>query len=203
METIIATGASLLLGGVGTAFVTHWLNRGRDHTIDMRKKGEELYLAADEYGRALGTHHFSFLPMLNGSIDYNQMLDLQIANPPKKVHGGLEKIEMLTRIYFPSLKPYLAELLAARDAFSDVQSAHKAEYKTGYADGREWMPRFSLAIQRAHVASEALKSAILDAAERYAERPNRTFTLRPDWLNRTGPWRRRGPVKAACPDGAG
>lgn len=135
----------------------------------MRKKAEELYLATDEFGKMLSGHMLTFFPLLEGSIDYNQLLDLQIADPASKKHGGAETMEMLTRIYFPEVEPCLDELMAARDAFSEIRAQHKAAYKRGaYDDGLAWKPAFGSAMVRVDRAITAMLSAIIIAAKGHA-----------------------------------
>ncbi|MEI9966040.1 MAG: hypothetical protein WDM92_16745 [Caulobacteraceae bacterium] len=97
----------------------------------MRKKAEELYLATDEFGRDFGSHMVTFLPVLEGSIDYNQMLDLQRQTHTKKLHGGAETMEMLVRIYFPEVEGELDRLFAVRDEFSKIRSAHIGRLQGG------------------------------------------------------------------------
>lgn len=60
---------------------THRLNRNNERTLFMRKRGEEIYLAADEFGRELGGHMATLQSVVDGQIDYNQFPDPQNANP--------------------------------------------------------------------------------------------------------------------------
>lgn len=182
MTTYLAVIASALFGGIGSAFFSSWLSRRKDQTQLMREKAEQLYMAADEWCRDLGIYHFSFLPMLDCTIDYNQMLDMQKANATKKKHGGLETVQMLVRLYYPEVRPQLEALIGAQATFNEIQHAHKAEYKVIGPLGPEWKSRFMLAMHRANQTGEALTVAILDAADKYAA-PSRHDRFPPfGWL---------------------
>jgi hypothetical protein len=118
--------ATVLTSGVMSSVVTYRLNRNKEQTFFMRQKAEALYLAADEFGRDFSKHLITHLPVARGAIDYDQMLDIQLANPPDKRQGGFETVAMLASIYFPEVEPQLAALLKARDRLSELRAAHKA-----------------------------------------------------------------------------
>jgi hypothetical protein len=166
--SLVVPLATVLASGVVSGVVTHRLNRNKEQTYFMRKKAEDLYLAADEFGRQMAIHMTGFLPLIDGRIDYNQMLDNQIRNPPKKDHGGAETMEMLTRIYFPEIEPQLTELFTARTEFNKVTSAHKDAYRAEEAELDDWRPLFVSAIRRFDAAEKALKAQIVTCGRRHA-----------------------------------
>lgn len=140
----------------------------------MRQKAEALYLAADEFGRMLGAHVVRHLPVANGQIDYNTMLDRFIADPPSKAAGGPETMEMLVRIYFPEIQTQLSTLLSARDRLSRVVSLHKQAWKDGVGVGPEWIEEFVSAGKEIDLAVKGLQEGIVTSGRSYAR-----WNLRP------------------------
>jgi hypothetical protein len=164
--------ATVLTSGVASSVVTYRLNRNKEQTFFMRQKAEALYLAADEYGRGLSAHVITLLPVARGELDYNQMLDLQNANPPSKRDGGFETLSMLVSIYFPEIEPELQALLKARDRLGEVRGAHKQAYKEGEGVDPVWVAGFAQVGKEADQAIKALKAAIVRSARRYAIAPS-------------------------------
>jgi hypothetical protein len=165
---IVIAVITILMSGVVSAIVTYRLNRAKEQSFFMRKKAEELYMAADEFGRFFSLNMVAFLPLLEGKIDYNQMLDVQIANETQKRHGGLELVEMLTRIYFPEVEPKLQDVYKARDRFSEFRAAHKRAYLSDLAPSSIWMPQFAVAMKAVEAATESLKQSIVTAGRKHA-----------------------------------
>ncbi|KSB91122.1 hypothetical protein AS593_06050 [Caulobacter vibrioides] len=160
--------ATVLTSGVVSSVATYRLNRNKEQTFFMRQKAEALYLAADEFGRDVGAHVVTFFPVARGEIDYNQMLDLQIANPSKKAQGGLETMTMLVHIYFPEVQPHLGGLLASRDRWNELRAAHKAAYKAGEGVGLVWVAAFQSAGREIDLSVKDLQAAIVKSARHYA-----------------------------------
>ena len=136
----------------------------------MRGKAEQLFLAADEFENELGGHLVSYFPLLNGRIDYNQMLDLHINQGSKpRVHGGAQTLKMLVEIYFPTTRGALAQLWKCRDALNslehEVKQTYVAEGDATHPDLKAKMLAASAAISE---ANKALKAAIVEAARRHA-----------------------------------
>lgn len=159
--------ATVLTSGVASSIVTYRLNRQKEHVFFMRQKAESLYLAADEYGRALSCNIISYFPVVRGEIDYNEMLDIQMANPPSKEHGGYETLAMLVGIYFPEVESKLKILEEVRDRLSKLRNEHNKAYKNGGGVDRYWDAAFSDVTKELDCAIKALKSAILHSARRY------------------------------------
>ena len=178
VSTIFVGLATVLMSGVVSSYVTFRLNREKDQTVFMRQKAEALYLAADEFGRGFSTHIVTFLPLVKGDVDYNEMLDFQIANPPDKRNGGFETLNMLANIYYPEVLPQLKALLQIRDDFGKFRTAQKQAYKEGDGTGHPWTQKFSELAKEADRTIEALKAAIIKSARRHVEAEHkwRTFT---------------------------
>ncbi|WP_156501920.1 hypothetical protein [Erythrobacter sp. HI0063] len=94
------------------------------------------------------------------------MLDLQIAsgsNPGK--HEGAEVMEMLVALYFPSVRPALHELFAARDAFNEVTHAMKRDNRRyGEVPAQEHGTKFQRAVELMNERGEALQRAVVETA---------------------------------------
>ena len=171
MDTSIQIGpivAAIATSGAFSALVTYQLNRSKEQTFFMRKKAEELYLAADEFGREFGKNVVIFQSVLENRLTYNQMLDLEGENAPKKERGGAETMEMISRIYFPHLERELSEMFAARDEYAGLRSQHNVVYKAGKEDGTPWLGRFRGLVRRVSAADKAFKAAIIREARRHA-----------------------------------
>ncbi|MBL8554592.1 MAG: hypothetical protein JNL41_09970 [Phenylobacterium sp.] len=179
--TLIVAVATVLTSGVSSAVVTYRLNRSKEQTFFMRRKAEELYLAADEFGRQWTSSMVPLLGVLDGRLDYNQMLDIRQANPIKKDHGGAEMMEMLTRIYFPEALPELSAIHAARSAYNTLESAHKAAYQDGAGMDPRWKPALMEAMRKADKAVDAFKVKVVRLARVHASAEARWF------LSRSGP----------------
>lgn len=54
------------------------LKRPVSQTFFMRKKAEDLYLATEEFDRQMAIDMTGFLPLIDGRIDYSQLLASQI-----------------------------------------------------------------------------------------------------------------------------
>lgn len=168
--SLIVGFSTILASGVTSSVVTYRLNRNKDQMIFMRGKAEQLFLAADEYEKMLGGQLVTFFPLLEGRIDYNQMLDLQIDHGSKpRERGGAETLEMLVEIYFPTTRAALRQLWLARDAFNSVAQEIKRTYQAeGHATHADLKAKLLAASGAVSEATKALKAAIVEAARRYA-----------------------------------
>lgn len=168
LVTLCVGVTTALAGGVVSSVVTYRLNHNKEQTIFMRQKAEALYLAADEFGRTFSAHIVTYLPVARGDLDYNQMLDLHIANPADKRQGGYETMTMLAGVYFPEVDPELQALLSVRHRLGDVRNAHKQAYKAGGGVGPTWVAAFQDVGHEADLAIKALRAAILRSAKAHA-----------------------------------
>lgn len=161
---------TILASGVTSSLVTFRLNKNKDQTIFMREKAEQLYLSADAYGRVFGGHMISYFPLLEGRIDWNQMLDIHISDGSKeKEHGGAETMTMLVEIYFPSVRPALARVWEARTEFNALTAKLKRHYKAnGHVTEDYWKSAFMDVTKRLNDAISSLEKEIVAAARRYA-----------------------------------
>jgi hypothetical protein len=128
-------------------------------------------LSADEFGKTFGSQILTYFPLLDGTIDYNQMLDLQIAQGAGvKQHGGAETMTMLVEIYFPSVRPALNEVWQARDAFAKISiQIKRAWQRDGDLTGGDWKQTYIAATQVINDRIAALQKEIVIAARVHAD----------------------------------
>lgn len=174
MDQVTATlvvGLLTIVGsGVVSSVVTYKLNRNKEQILFLRGKAEDLFLAADEYEKTLGGLLVTYFPLLDGRIDYNQMLDLQISQGSKpRERGGAETMEMLVEVYFPTTRAALVELWTAREKLNELTHRIKQTYQ---AEGHVTHPELKAEILEISAtvteALKALKGAIVIAARKTA-----------------------------------
>lgn len=168
--SLIVGLSTVLASGVASSFVTYRLNRNSNQTIFLRQKAEELYLSADEFGKNFASQMLTYFPLLDGKIDYNQMLDMQIERGSKTHdHGGPETMTMLVEIYFPTCRPALEKVWEARTIFNDVTAGIKRAWqRSGRVNKAEWHPKFIAATHAINDSIEALQREIVAAARPHA-----------------------------------
>jgi hypothetical protein len=168
--TLILGFATILASGVTSSMVTYRLNRNRNQTVFLREKAEQLYLSADEFGKTFSMQIITYLPLLNGRIDYNQVLDMQIEQgPAAKKYGGAETMTMLVEIYFPSVRPALEEVWKARDTFNRITAEIKFVWeRDGDVSAGDLKSRFMSAALAIDKCIKALQNEIVTAARVHA-----------------------------------
>lgn len=119
---------TIAASGVVSGVVTFRLNSGRDARRMRREKLERLFLAHTAFVGQLGVSWFPYMKVMDGSISYNDALDMTIKREADR-ERHLETIEMLVALYFPELSRGLEELTAIRDVAAATISAHKEAYK--------------------------------------------------------------------------
>lgn len=168
-QTTVALGigiGTILASGVTSTIVTYRLNRRKERFEFLRGKAETLYLAVDQFVKLLSIHALSYYPVLKGDIDWNQMLDLQIASGSKPGrHEGADVMEMLVALYFLSVRPALADLLKARDGFNAITHEMKRDYKQyGRIPADRHGQRFQQAVDLINAKGDILKKTTIAAA---------------------------------------
>ncbi|MDB5375884.1 MAG: hypothetical protein JWR00_330 [Rubritepida sp.] len=168
--TLIVGLVTVAMSGVVSSIVTFRLGKSKEQQAFMRAKAEQLYLATDEYGKAFSGLFIGHLQLMNGRIDYNQMLDMQIADGQKdRKYGGAETMTMLVEIYFPNARAALAQVWKTRDTISTVTAQIKRYYQeAGDASDPELKARFVTAVGAVDQAIKALQIEIIRAARHHA-----------------------------------
>ncbi|GGZ32625.1 hypothetical protein [Asticcacaulis endophyticus] len=161
---------TIMASGVMSSVVTYHLNRNRTQTIFLREKAEQLYLSADEFGKSFAAQVITYYPLLDGKIDYNQMLDMQIEHGKSdKKYGGAETMTMLVEIYFPSVRPALEDVWKAREGFNKITSDIKLAWQAnGHVNQGGWKLSFANATNAINSSINALQRQIVVAARVHA-----------------------------------
>ena len=129
-QTQIALGVlTIAASGVVSGVVTFRLNSRRDARRMRREKLEQLFLAHSVFARQLGVGWFPYLMVMQGTIAYNDALDMVVKSSVDD-DRPYEKMEMLVAIYFPELEKELTKLLQIRDRSAESIARHKEVYKS-------------------------------------------------------------------------
>lgn len=164
---IIIALLTILGSGVVTAIVTHRLATSRQEREFKRKKLEELYLALHGFCTLFGTWSIVWPQVMEGEMEYNQALDIQLQNKTGKDARYLETATMLINIYFPSLRNRLAALLKCRDEANAVLRVFKSLYKESgpTAETAAFVGPFSKAMLSFDAAHQDLNESLFKLAE--------------------------------------
>lgn len=160
------TVAAILASGSVAALVSHLLVGRRERSGLLRQKAEELYVSVEEFEVTWGMQAVMLAGAVRNEITYSQYLDLWNENA-KSIDGKTSrKIEMLTRIYFPSIAPKLDALFVVRDEFAKRQMAHQHAYKDGVFDAFSWNDDFQPLVLRFRSLCDDYKRSITKCAQK-------------------------------------
>lgn len=157
---IAIAGAGVLVSGLTAALVSFAAKRSHDEVVFIRTKAEELYLATEEYGRALMASCFARVSVAQEQLTWDQSNDLIAKRESAYEHGGHAAMVMLVGLYFPSLKPKLDLLIKARDAFNASAAQLKHEY-TGRGMTEETKSAVIISSTAINSVVDELKSQII------------------------------------------
>lgn len=162
---IVLGGILAFCGGAGVAYFTFRLNRDRSQIEHQRLKLEELFLAADAFEKTVSGNMIGYLPVIDGKLTWNQMLDIQIDKGSDVPFGGRRTMEMLINIYFPDLIGVFESVIGKMERFNFLSSVMKEEYKeTGMLSRDVWNDRITEAITEYGDAAKKLKNSIVNKA---------------------------------------
>lgn len=123
-----------------------------------RERGEELYQVAQGYFDVLATHYLPYLRVMAGELIYNQGFDITISQGDS---AHFHRMEFLVQVDFPELLPQFNAILAARDSANEIIGAHKAAYKVGDTDGRQYIAPLRTAMQGIESAAAEFKRQLI------------------------------------------
>lgn len=168
--TLIIGLGTIAMSGVVSSIVTSRLGKSKEQQAFMRSKAEQLYLATDEFGKGFNSYFVGHFQLLNGRIDYNQMLDMQISAGSKdRKYGGPETMTMLVEIYFPTTRDALANVWRARSSVNSVATRIKDHYREfGDATDPDLKVNFVDATNGVHQAIKELQHEIVQVARHHA-----------------------------------
>jgi hypothetical protein len=152
---------TIVMSGVVAAGVTYFLNANKEQVFFLRKKAEDLFLAAERFDKSLGIHFISAYPLIKGEIGYDEFHDMVIERGKQESGENYEAVLMLTRIYFPDLEQKLNAWMDIRTKLNGILSEHKRAYK---ADPTTFFNSFHRAVGELNQTSEAFKLAVVNQA---------------------------------------
>ena len=162
---IIVGGFLAFCGGAAVAYLTFRLNRDKSQTEHLRLKLEELYLATDAFEKSVSGNMIGYLPVIDGKITWNQMLEIQIDKGGEIPFGGRGTMEMLINIYFPDLVGPFERMVAKLESFNFLVNLMRAEYsETGTLSRDTWNERITSDIAEYSDAATTLRKSIVEAA---------------------------------------
>jgi len=119
---------TIALSGVVSGIVTFQLNSRREHRQLKRQKLENLYESFRGFTTQLSSHWIPYISVMMNNISYNTALDMTIKSDLGK-EKHLQKLEMLTSIYFPILQTHLNSLIEIRNKANEIMHKHKEIYR--------------------------------------------------------------------------
>jgi hypothetical protein len=161
------TLVTVVMSGVVAAVVTYRLNTTKEHVFFMRKKGEELYLAAETFDRSLSSYFLPGYSVVKGEISWNEFLDLTIENANKSDNEASRQVLMLVDIYFPQLQPAFDKYLEQRTTLNGILHEHKRAFKAGTV-GTEFFKPFHQAMGELDVRAKEFKQAMIIEIRKFA-----------------------------------
>ncbi len=94
--------ATVLASGTIAAIVSHVLGGVRERRGLLRQKAEDLYVSIEALEKSWELDTIALHRCVEGKIDYNAYLDAVIRNGDASDGALNRRVEMLTRIYFPT-----------------------------------------------------------------------------------------------------
>jgi len=127
--TILVAIFTVLASGVVAALVSHFLTKRKEELFYKRAKLEVLYKYIELYKTLLFVTNHMWLNVMNGDIDFNTGLDMQINNNDDENKKLLPEIEMLINLYFPKFLVGFKNLIEKRDKVNELYKHFKSTYK--------------------------------------------------------------------------
>jgi len=160
---------TIVMSGVAATAVTYLLNSRKEQVFFMRKKAEDLYLAAEGFDKNLSIHFLRALPLLNDKIDYNTYHDLIISSDNKDGGEKHETVLMLVQIYFPETEPEFNAWMAAKEKLNRILTTHKRAYEAGDRDLSRFIHPYKEAFDEFVSTSNTFKNAVVRSARRLTD----------------------------------
>lgn len=107
-----------------------------------RERLEELYILTENWLSAFSSSYLSLSLVMKGEIDYNQHLDLFIADRKNNSHE-FYRLQMIIDIYGGGLQGELEKIIKLRDVVNKIAFLHKNEYKAGNLDGTKFLQPYT------------------------------------------------------------
>jgi hypothetical protein len=130
----------------------------------QRERLEELYVLSGHWVNAMVSHALTLVSVMEGKIDYNQYLDLFIADN-KQQRYDYNRIQMIVDIYGDDLKVAYKEIVTANEELNAISAAHKAAYRRG-EPGQAFIKPHIAAQLKVDAAGNAFRKAVAACAQR-------------------------------------
>jgi hypothetical protein len=157
--------ATVLASGTIAAIVSHLLVGVRERRGLLRQKAEYLYVSIEALENSWSINVVALHRCVTGAIDYNGYLDAVIRNADAADGTLNRRVEMLTRIYFPTATAELARVRAALDTLNHMTAVHKAAYLEGHDNKISWKEHFEPLVNGATASFHAYKDAVVRCAQ--------------------------------------
>jgi len=90
----------------------------REQTKALRERLEELYQLVEKWAGTFISHHVTYRKVMEGTLTYNQALDLTIE---RKKDYDAARMFTLAELYFPDCHEKFEEIKSLREVASDIQ----------------------------------------------------------------------------------
>jgi hypothetical protein len=128
--TLVTAVLTILGSGVVAAWISQHLSKSKEELFDKRKKLEELYKCVERYTTLLFVMNHMWPRVMDGSLSFNQGLDLQINNKSEEEEKRLlPEIDMLINFYFLNFLPTYKNLVKKREVVNELYQDFKYIYK--------------------------------------------------------------------------
>ncbi len=157
--------ATVLASGTIAAIVSHVLVGVRERRGLLRQKAEDLYVSIEALENSWAINIIALKRCVEGAIDYNEYLDAVIRNGEASDGALNKRVEMLTRIYFPTAITNLTTMRNCLDLVNRMTAMHKAAYLEGRDDAVSWAEHFDPLIKATTAAFQDYKSTVVRCAQ--------------------------------------
>jgi hypothetical protein len=158
---------TVLCSGVASGIVTYRLNANQKEREFKRQKLEECFRAVHHYTISISTHYLVWIDVMSGKITYDQANEMIIAEGKREDREYPLNVELLIRMYFPSLRQYFDQLLKTRDELARLHGEFSRSYRREgpVREYREERKAFISVIKRLDKDEEDLKQSICALAD--------------------------------------
>lgn len=98
----------------------------KEQTKVLRERLEELYQLVEKWAGTFITHHVTYRKVMEGTLTYNQALDLTI---DRKKDINAARMFTLAELYFPDCHEKFEEIKSLREVASDIQFDFRELYR--------------------------------------------------------------------------
>lgn len=156
--------------GILSAYIAHHLATTRADREFRLKRLEELFLSLTRFSKHYTVAVTPYLLVMRGQNTLAAVQEIIDKQTTSEDAQHLENIEMLIKIYFPSLNPHFDRILRLRDQIGERYIAELFNRVGRGHDCRDLAQGFLGEVQQFNEAAERLKTAIFALAENIRSR---------------------------------